>query len=233
MAASTHDLKQQIQKGTGSVDNRQRHLRRSFDAKEEKAAGMVHQQIVFTGVCQCGACTVDCYSPPWLVVRCHCSKCRVRLHRDFFDDCIFWQFQVHATGPLEYEKTTAMFGLLGMYRSSCQVCKETPICNTGIHLAYGMAMVPAHILKSTKSDSSDVEGSLKPAANIHFASGLQLGDMGIPVTIHSDFGSHLYEVWKVFTRGLPTLIFGMFQYLVAWGNQFHVDEVQATKKKDD
>jgi hypothetical protein len=159
---------------------------------------------VYRGSCSCGECKFETYTEPFLTLNCHCSHCRNSYGRDFASVTIFWYPAVHIAGPIEYETTTALMGLVGAKRNYCRKCKDK-FGSNGIRGYTGLKLVATKYLSRVDDDNKDGSSQHpEPTANIYYDSGLKKGDMGLQTT-HSDIGSIAFSVWSV-VKALPQLV---------------------------
>ena len=153
----------------------------------------------YQGACSCGKVKVGILTEPLFSYNCHCSHCRAfasRYHREgqqqpsYQSAVMVWRWSVRTQGAIQYEKSTGVGGLFAMQRGRCASCLD-PVWEKGQRFAAPYAMVMTNTLENVLPDT-----------NIYYNSGLQKGPTDVKITIYSDLGSLLYEVWIVMTSGL-------------------------------
>lgn len=158
------------------------------------------------GQCKCGAVKVGLLTDPLMKFNCHCSHCRgfaSKYHeqepKPTYNPTVFaWRWSAKVEGNVEYEHTVALGGLFAIKRGRCASCKQ-PMFETGGRVAAPYAMVMAEPL------------GIAVDTNLYYDSGVKEGPTdNIRVTIHSDIGSLLYEIWIIMTVGLAMLPFSIF-----------------------
>ena len=177
--------------------------------------------VVNRAVCRCGECGVETYSDPFVTVNCHCSHCREMLKNypeEFETVSLFWSPAAKPHGPIHYYKTSALMGLVSVARGRCSKCQSV-LCGYGLRMYTGIFFVrelsPVHPRKP------GVKDPLQPIANIFYESGLKQGELGMPITIHSDWASFLYCTWIILSKGAPQLVGFAFRWL--WNASSEVD----------
>mmetsp|Transcript_14314 Transcript_14314/g.23670 ORF Transcript_14314/g.23670 Transcript_14314/m.23670 type:complete len:171 (-) Transcript_14314:151-663(-) len=148
------------------------------------------------GACKCGAVKVGILTEPFMKYNCHCSHCRSfaskyeKEVKAYHPAMIVWRWSVKVEGDIDYEQSVALGGLFALKRGRCANCKQ-PVWEKGERLAAPYAMVMAPALDMT------------PDTNIYYDSGYKKGPNDMKVTIYSDFGSLMYEMWILVTVALP------------------------------
>jgi hypothetical protein len=155
------------------------------------------------GECTCGKVKVGILTESLMSYNCHCSNCRAfaskfRKEPQPFQAAVFvWRWSVKTEGAIEYEQSVALGGLFAMQRGRCASCKD-PIWEQGQRLAAPYAMVMAKPL------------GIIPDTNLYYDSGYKKGPTDMKVTIYSDLGSLVYEIWIVLSVAiwhLPQSVF--------------------------
>lgn len=150
----------------------------------------------YQGTCSCGKVKVGILTEPLLSYNCHCSHCRAfasRYHGEeqpYQSAVMVWRWSVRTHGTILYEPSTGVGGLFAMQRGRCASCLD-PVWEKGERFAAPYAMVMTKTLVNVVPDT-----------NIYYNSGFQKGPTDVKVTIYSDLGSLLYEVWTVLTSGM-------------------------------
>ena len=171
-------------------------------------------RLLHEGSCRCGAVRVGLCSAPLLAYRCHCSNCRGFASKFTnnvlsYNQAIWcWKWScvvIHGQETLEWERTSGFYGLFAMHRGRCSKCK-TPVVERGAanSLAYPYCMVMAPPLTG-----------IEPDTNIFWDSGTKEPSDQLATTIHSDWGSLLFEVYILLTLGLwrlPGSIWGRLRH---------------------
>ena len=160
------------------------------------------------GTCKCGAVKIGLLADPIMKYYCHCSHCRRFASRyqpnekPYQSACAAWIWTVQVTGTIDYEHTVGAWGLFSLARGRCSSCHD-PVWEKGGRLALPYAMVMAEPLH------------IQPDMNIYYDSGHKKGPANMRVTIHSDWGSFLYEIWLVLTVALVTVPSTVWAWLVS------------------
>lgn len=159
----------------------------------------------YEGTCSCGAVHVGLLTEPLMKYNCHCSICRrtaskySKEKKPYHTGVFVWRWTAVVHGDVEYERTTAMWGLFQLSRGRCKNCKD-PVWEPGGRMLLPYAMVMAPPL------------DIIPDTNIHYDSGYKEGPHDMKVTINSDMGSLAYELWILLTVGLPMLPYSIFAW---------------------
>lgn len=160
----------------------------------------------YQGSCKCGAVKVGILTEPVMKYHCHCSNCRGFISK--FEDkpkpytsaVWVWRWALKVEGDIDYTYTTALGGIMALQRGRCASCKQ-PVCESGGRLAAPYAMVLSPPLDIT------------PDTNIFYDSGFKQGPTDMKVTVNSDLGSLLYEIWILLTVAIPALPASIFALL--------------------
>lgn len=156
----------------------------------------------YQGACRCGKVRIGIDIDPFLIYNCHCSHCRAFASHGgdpalFHAGAAVWRWNVQVDSDedniLEYEQTSANVGLFSMSRGRCRDCKDPMI-------EYCHRMVAPFVMVA----HSPLPGLPPPDTNIFYNSGHRKGT-GDLRTIHSDFGSLLYEVWIILIVAIPSI----------------------------
>lgn len=147
------------------------------------------------GTCTCGAVTITAYTSPMLVFNCHCSKCRAFTGEPYSSSSMFWKCAIRVDGEdhIEYQRTFAQYGMIGLSRGRCRDCRD-PVIDVGRRLL-GMFHCPSATVLH-----------LVPTTNIMYNSGEQQGTMGL-TTYRSDFMSSIFVFPIIFYKGFPQLLY--------------------------
>ena len=162
------------------------------------------------GSCSCDSVRIGLLTDPIMKYYCHCSHCRrfasahcAQQAKPYQSACAAWRWTVVLQGEdhIDYEHTVGAWGLFSLSRGRCSKCKD-PIWERGGRAALPFCMVVAEPLQ------------IQPDMNLYYDSGFQKGPNNdkVRVTIHSDMGSFLYELWLVVTVAIPAIP----RSLLAW-----------------
>jgi len=162
------------------------------------------------GTCSCGAVSLAVDVKPLMSYNCHCSNCRayVSKYRENPVPChaagAFFKWNVSlkqdSEQHMEYEHTSALFGLFAMSRGRCKHCKQ-PIWESGERLVVPFAMVSGTPLLK----------NIEPTTNLFYNSGPQQGPTEGLKTLYTDLGSLLYELYYIASRAIPLLPWSIYK----------------------
>jgi len=166
------------------------------------------------GTCPCGAVRMGLLSSPIMKYLCHCSHCR-KFSGQPYQACVaVFRWSINVEGPIEYVKTVGGGGLFSLDRGRCSNCKA-PIVEYGGRCALPYAMCAAEPL------------GIEPDINFYYDSGLKQGPEDLRVTIRTDFGSFMYEIWLILTVAIPSLPMSLWAYAV-----YKWNAAERTKKRE-
>ena len=179
------------------------------------------------GQCQCGAVSIAIDMKPFLSYNCHCSHCRgfaSRCSRSKTDTNtsttsssapkqgpvlyhgggFLWKWNVHlirGQENIEYESSSALFGLVAMKRGRCKMCRQA-IWESGERFILPLAMVMAAPLLP----------EIRPDTDIFYNSGYQQGPTGTRI-LRTDIGSLAYEIFLIVVQAIPMIPWSLYKRL--------------------
>jgi hypothetical protein len=144
--------------------------------------------IIHKDTCSCGAVTIRTYTTSMLTFNCHCSHCRASTGAPYCESSMFWKCAVGLVGPIEYHRTSAQGGLIGLDRGRCSDCHD-PVIDVGRALLSMFRFPSAKVLR------------LEPDTNIFYNSGEQGGTLGLK-TYKADFMSSVFVYPIILCKGV-------------------------------
>jgi hypothetical protein len=160
----------------------------------------------YEGSCQCGSVKIGLLTDPAIKYNCHCSHCRKfasaysKEEQPYQAACAVWSWTVCVEGDLDYTYTVGCKGLFSLARGRCAKCKD-PMVERGGRAAIAFSMVVAKPLK------------IQPDLNLYYDSGWKQGPNNLSVTIYSDLGSFLYEMWLILIHAIPQIPYSLYIWM--------------------